>query len=358
MNPRPQPGHELLLRAILLEGEKSLQAWRRWQETVGLSNIDHAAQRLIPMIYQKCRNNGLTAAEAQICKGVYLHTWYNNNNFLHQVKPLIEALRSRGIKVAPIKGLALTLLYLRDPGLRPMSDFDILVPAARKPEAIGILESLGWKKGFLAPHGQAFSNGNFECDLHWHLLQEHCRADSDHDYWSAATPASVQDMDLYQLHPADLLLHICVHGAWWNPTPPIRWVVDAMVIIDREKSLDWTRLVEQSRKRRMVLPILRAMTYLKNEFSAGIPDLVFDSLMRERVTYRDKVRFRIKTTPAGERSVFGAFCFCWVEYKQMAASKESLPNPVGFLKFLKQRWHIRSLWRLPFRAGREVWRRT
>jgi len=355
---RPQPRHELLLKAILLEGEASLQAWRQWQTVMGLSRIDHASQRLIPMVYQKFKSHGLTPEDLEICKGVYLHTWYNNTNFLHQVKPMIDALDSQGIKVMPIKGLALTLFYFGDFGLRPMSDFDILVPASRKDQAVSILESLGWTSGFLAPHGQGFSNGNFECDLHWHLLQEHCRPDADHDYWAAAAPVSVQNMNMYRPNPADLLLHVCVHGAWWNPTPPIRWIVDAMTIIGKEEELDWLRLLEQTRKTGMVLPIQRAMTYLKNEFSSKIPGRFLESLMRQRTGHWERARFRIKTTPSSDRTVLGAAYFCFLEYRQMVASNESVFDPPGFLRFLKQRWPISSVWQLPIRSVQEIWRRT
>jgi len=325
---------------------------------MGLSRIDHACQRLIPMVYQKFKNRGLTAEEVEICKGVYLHTWYNNTNFMHQVKPMIDTLNAQDIKVMPIKGLALTLFYFKDFGLRPMSDFDILVPTGQKDQAIRILESCGWTSGFLAPHGQGFSNENFECDLHWHLLQEHCRRDSDHDYWAAAIPTSAHNMHVYRLDPADLLLHVCVHGAWWNPTPPIRWIVDAMAIIDDEEDLDWQRLLDQTRKRGMALPMQRAMAYLKEKFSARIPDRILASLMQLRVGHWEKARYRIKTTPSGNRSVAGAFYFCYLEYRQMVASRETVLNPLGFFRFLKQRWQIGSLWQLPFRSVQEIWRRT
>ena len=358
---RPLPRHQLLLNAILLEGEPAARAWREWQDTAGLGRIDHASQRLIPMVHQKSGDLELTREEAEICKGVYLHTWYKNSNFLQKLKPVIDAFHSQNIKVMPVKGLALTLFCLDDLGLRPMSDFDILVPGDQKAPARRIMESQGWTPGFLAPHGQAFSSGNFECDLHWHLLQEHCRADSDDDYWKAAAPAMVQDMNLYRLCPADMLLHVCVHGAWWNPTPAIRWIVDAMVVIDTAEAtpegMDWSRLLEQTRKRRMVLPMLRAMTYLKNEFNAEIPDPIFESLMQERVGRLEKALFRIKTTPTRDRSALGAFWLCCEEYRQMVASNGSTANPVGFMKFLKKRWHIKSLWQLPLRSVQEIRRR-
>jgi len=49
-----------------------------------------------------------------------------------------------GIQTILLKGAALILLHYKDPGLRPMVDFDILVPAGKAAAAIKVLTELGW----------------------------------------------------------------------------------------------------------------------------------------------------------------------------------------------------------------------
>jgi len=44
-----------------------------------------------------------------------------------------------------LKGTSLIVHYYQDYGVRPMNDFDFLVPTSRAPEAVALLRRLGWQ---------------------------------------------------------------------------------------------------------------------------------------------------------------------------------------------------------------------
>ena len=77
-------------------------------------------------------------------KGIYQLTWYRNQMLFHNMAILLRRFHNAGIQTMIIKGAALTLLYYRDYGLRPMKDFDVLIHTKQATAAINLLKKLGW----------------------------------------------------------------------------------------------------------------------------------------------------------------------------------------------------------------------
>jgi hypothetical protein len=350
------PAHELLLDAILLDGEKATSAWRSWREAIDWQSIDYPSQRLLPMLYAKLAALGVEHPDMRRYKGVYRHTWSTNQALLHAVVPLLRDLRSAGIGVVLLKGFALTLHYHRDFGLRPMADFDVLVPLAQRDEALRILGQTGWQGDHRAPHAQNFVKDRLECDLHWHLLPECCAPDDDADLWRAIRPFTVGELQVAVLDPADMLLHICVHGSWWNPTAPLRWIVDAMTVLAHDGGLDWQRLIAQTRARGLALPVGRALHLLVDRYAAAIPPHVLATLDDVPATLRQRLEFQARTSAKSDRGPLDALLVCAAEYRQRAQGDDVRPGPLGFLRYLQDRWSITPS-ELPVQMLREVWQR-
>ncbi len=78
------------------------------------------------------------------------------------VLPALDALLARGITPVVIKGFHTALVYCEEPGVRPMSDVDIVVPPARIDDAEAALEATGfhattprvrpYKRDWIAPN--------------------------------------------------------------------------------------------------------------------------------------------------------------------------------------------------------------
>ncbi len=140
----PTPLQELLLLASVLRGTASVETWRRWKAAVDLDRIDPGSRRLFPLAYRNLGAQGVKDPLMNIFGWFYRSTLSENQRMFAQIADLLDAFRCAGIETMLLKGAALILLHYKDPGLRPMVDFDILVPAAKAAAAIKTLSELGW----------------------------------------------------------------------------------------------------------------------------------------------------------------------------------------------------------------------
>ncbi len=248
----------LLLRAALWNGERGFAAWREWRRTnPDIDELEKGSYRLLPLVY---RNLGPLLAEdpdAGRLKGVYRRSWAENQLVLKTGRRAIEALHGAGLEVLALKGGALLSSAYRDIGARPMSDLDLAVRAERIEVAVEALEAAGFaaERGnplpILAVHHSLgfFDDEEREIDLHRGLQW---RAGIDEDLWRQAVPVEVGGAAVLTLCPPDQLLHVCVHGAGWNPIQPIRWVADAFKVLEAAGAdFDWARLVAMGTRGRL-----------------------------------------------------------------------------------------------------------
>ncbi len=374
----PEPGQELLLKAALLPPNEAIAGWEGWLSNVGIDRIDSGSQRLLPLVYRNLHAIGAQHPLVNTFRGIYRRTWYENQILFHRMALLVSALERAGIATMLLKGAALVSLYYRDLGLRPMSDFDVLVPTDRAADAIRVLLSescvpLG-KRG--APvermiqsdvfrewiHSEHFAEPEGrELDLHWHTLTECLTPDADTDFWNAAVPTVLNSAPTRALSSADQLLHICFHGAEWNRVPPVRWIADAMVVIRSSPDLDWERLLVQTMKRGLAPEMRNALGYLSDTFAAPIPPSVLDELHQIRVSRGELSRYRSRTRPphfASHSLLLGRRYF-------QSTARVALGHPlIGFPKFLQQVWGLERKRQVPVHIAsavlvklRRKWRR-
>src|SRR5580765_7708769 len=141
---RPSAQQELLLQAALLPDEAGRAAWRRSRASIPFEPLDGASQSLLPLVYRNLIRLGAGDEGIDALKDRYLFTWSENQRFYHSVLPLLRAFEQAGIDAVVLKGLALIARFYRDPGLRPMADVDVLVPASDVERASELAVSLDW----------------------------------------------------------------------------------------------------------------------------------------------------------------------------------------------------------------------
>ncbi len=349
----PSSEQELLLRAALLKGTDSVEAWKEWKSSVDVEQVDAASHRMLPLLYRNLRALGIKDPSMGKYKGVYRHTWYKNQILFHAIASLLRSFEGANIQTMILKGAALTLLYHRDYGLRPMNDFDVLIRPDKVLPAIRLLETLGWSPIDFVPteeyisvsysHGFKNSAGQ-EFDLHWHLLSQSRGMNADDDFWNGAVTADINDVAAYTLNPADQLLHVCIHGARWNFIPPFRWVADAMTVLDTSQAgIDWNRLIGQAEKRHLVLPLLDTLSYLKEIFGAPIAPEIFRSLEDIPVPNIERIEYKIAVIPPTQ---WTAVLDLWCQHCRLAEDSGLARKIAGFPKFLQNIWGIPP-WRLP-----------
>ena len=354
----PTRKQELLLRAALLPGDKALSAWRDWQRQVNLDHIDLGSYRLLPLLYRNLERLEVKDSLMDRYRGIYRQTWYKNQILFYHLAPLLKTFKQKGIMTMILKGGALILLYYKDHGLRPMDDFDVLVEPDQASAAIDLMTKLQWRPkrrplGAMANQYSAVMHdfGGFvnavgcEVDLHQYLLSECCYLHADDQFWAASVPLTLNNVLTSALSDTDQLFHVCVHGLKWHAFPSLRWVADAMTIINAPQvRIDWGRLLIMAQERDLVLPIKDGFFYMQEKLEAPIPAAVLDSLRRLPIAPAERKAYRARL----EQRPGQALWLYYQRYSKLDSRSGPFRKFIGFIGFLQYVWGIKWWWQVPY----------
>jgi hypothetical protein len=296
-------GHRQLVRAACLDGPEAAAAWRAWRTLVDFDDMDEPSGRLLPAVAR--RTDVLTDDDDVVrgrIRGLYRRAWVANHLLWQETAPVLVALGAGAIPVMLLKGAALRRFYDGDIGARPMYDIDILVRPEHARRALGILDGLGWEPEFVQSsagigarlafrrHSTGFVRGeNGRLDLHWHALATSIGARADDAFWRAARPAADGGPELV-MHPADLLLHVLVHGTTGNNAPPLQWIVDAFRIVGGSEEPLGGRLAMQARAHGVVRKVTTGLRVVETVTGSTIGGPLFEALGDERPGGLERVR--------------------------------------------------------------------
>lgn len=332
----PNSAQEMLLKAGLLENPLAVDCWREYLNLVEFDDTDFGSSRLLPLVYRNLHNLGYDDPYMGRMKGIYRRTWAENQKNFQHIPGLITAFRAAGIPLLLLKGSALLLLCYRDFGLRAMGDFDLAVPAPKILEAVSLLEKKHWRVCLEFPklqielhHALHFQNPRQEdLDLHWHILVHRCEDAYDRPFWEGAQPLEYKGETLLSPQPADHLIHTCLHGAAWSPLAPIRWVADACYLI-RRCEIDWDRILEMGSLLGMVPALQVTMPYLKERFSAAIPEDFLSRLAAIEAPVWQRREFEILSRPIG---FFGMLPLLRQRYSHVDRGEERFRSFLDYLR--------------------------
>lgn len=352
----PTYRQELILRAALCRGEEVFRAWRRLKEGDYLSHLDRGSARLLPLLYSNLCLHGVGGADTEALKEEYMRTWCDNQFLFESAASIVRSFSTAGIETMLLKGAALASHLYGDSGLRPMSDVDILVRPENAVAAIKLLGESGWTTNYrspeaLIPYEQAveFRDGRGgRCDLHWRVLLDGRQDVGDEDFWEASVVTEIEGAPTRAFNPTDQLLHVCVHGAEWNDMPPVRWVADAaMIIRAAESEIDWERLIEQTRKRRLMLPMKETLGYLRDLLGDVVPDDVLRAFRSVPATLAERALYRIRSAPAKPLKRIPVAHY-WLNSWRLARAPSRGRKLLDFLAYIKCLWGAEHLWQAPF----------
>ena len=125
-SPLPNATQLRLLRLVLSPVLDSDEL-AAWTEGVDLQTLDAGSVRLLPSLYLRLKEAGIDHPWLAGMRGWYRRTLYRNRLIVHRGLDLTEKLESRGVPALLLKGSPLIALYYKDPGARPMGDFDLMV---------------------------------------------------------------------------------------------------------------------------------------------------------------------------------------------------------------------------------------
>lgn len=360
---RPSAQQVRLLRAGLLDREAALGSWREWREHGGdVDELEEGAFRLLPLVYRNLGGD-LDDPDTGRLKGIYRRSWTVNQISTRIGRRALEALRSDGVETLLLKGGALLGTAYRDVGARPMGDMDVAVPEEKVGAAVAALETAGFESTEPNPvrllkvrHSQAFKDEDgLEVDLHRGMLW---RPGLDQEFWRESVEIDLMGVPTRSLCPADQLLHVCIHGAAWNPVEPVRWAADACKTLEAAgEDFNWERLVQMATRGRLSLPLHDALTCLSTELEVAVPPKVLDQLAAVPLSHRERRAHEVLAQPPSSRRSAAMLWWFWERHHAQAALDDARPGPRRFVRYLQGFWGLESASDVPGHAARRLLRR-
>ncbi|KQC06105.1 MAG: hypothetical protein APR62_08390 [Smithella sp. SDB] len=343
----PTQEQELLLNAALLQGEKAITSWKSWGAAVNFDQLDAGSQRLLPLLYKNLTDHNINHPAINVYKGFYRMTWYKNRLLSHRLVSVLRLLDSNGIPVLLLKGAALVPLYYKNWALRPMSDFDLLVPHKDALKTVNLLCNSGWRptaqmideSDLVTKHaGTLIDDSGIEFDLHWKIMHESGRYEDDYNFLDGTGNINFENISVSVLSHTDQLFHILIHGTRWNEIAPLRWVPDSMMILrEAGDSIDWDRLVNEARRRCLAVPLKKALLYLHETFAAPIPAETILSLKKMKPSLTERMEFLIHSN---SRNFLRDIFYLWFTHVRTSNVNGSLSLVLRFPSFLRRFWKV------------------
>ena len=192
--------------------------------------LEHAySHQVYPLLYRSLRDLGFPGVPETVqaeLKGLYLVNAFRNQLMAEELARLLRLLGEAGIRVVPLKGVALAQSLYGDVAARVCGDIDILVPPANAAQAINLLLASGYRTEVSDPyfsklalrHGRHFNvvregrGVSFLLEVHWILVQ-HSSKDNDavRDLWAEARPQTCFGAPAFTLTPEWKVLYLCRH---------------------------------------------------------------------------------------------------------------------------------------------------
>lgn len=356
------PHQELLLKAALFSGEDALEAWSKWRDAVDWEgHLESGSFRLLPLLYNNLHKHGVDDSAMGKLKGIYRQAWSKNQTLFHEMAKVIEFLQNAGIKTMLLKGASLSLLYYKNNGSRPMADIDVLVPLKQARLANELLQKAGWTSPLPLTdldliYGHAIQLRNRldkEFDLHWRPFNG-CQDEYEKDFWDGAIPVKMANVNSLSPNPTDMLFHVIIHGVAWNPVPPIRWIADAITLLNSDDfAIDWQRLMNTAQKHHLNLRLKKGLQYLHDNFHSLIPPVAMNAIINLPVSSLEKIEYRfiISNRDNESSSPFAAFCCHLCRFHRLNAGKSIFPV-FKFSRSLQWRTNARNNYDLFYKGFR------
>jgi hypothetical protein len=360
MRPSLWPTTEqlLLLRAALSDGDEALEAFAEWRRRVDYEHVlDGGSFRMLPLAHANMIRLGCTDPVLTRLGGVYRHSWCTVQHRTRLAAETVSLLKAQGIPVLIAKGLPIALDYYASPGLRPMSDIDLVVPREQALAALALLEAQGWRmadseitrrvrerpEDMLAMQCALplTGPGGAEIDLHWRMIAECARAEAEQRFWRDAEPLAVEGAEALRPSPTHLLFHVIVHGLKPDPLPAIRWVADATMILRRDAArIDWREMATLARDARVRRRLGQGIAYLRDTMRIPLPEAALPLIAArpcwvERIEQR-AFNVRMARNPVGKLRLETA----------TSLARMAVGSRRGYMPGLAARWLGRRLQRL------------
>ena len=308
----PTSEESLALQASLLDGDPAREAWRKLSSTTGPEDAGIAwiAPLLMANLKRLVPDDPWVKGNPHFLTLVQL----KGRAITKSAEEILGTLAEVSVPTMALKGLALGASVYDSPGLRTVSDLDILVPGRDIFRAMEALKRRGLRSGPGEPAGPEDLRANHAhvfyppkrheptLDLHWHVLASARGDDDDASFWSAAEPLRIGSTGTLGLCPEDQLLHVLVHGVRWTRMPHVRWVADATLLLRKAgEGFRVERFLEATRRFDAVVPVQEGLSFVAEIIGEG-RELLERALTLKRSRFSEQA-FKARATSYEDRSV-------------------------------------------------------
>ncbi len=236
------------------------------------------SHQVYPLLYRNLRDLGFPGVPEAVeneLKGLYLANALRSQMQAEELARLLSLLGEAGIRVIPLKGVALAQSLYGDTAARVCVDIDILVPPADLARAMDLIVAFGYRMESSDPffaklvmrHGRHYdvvreSRGiSFVLEVHWILVQHFSKNDEAvRDLWAEARPQRFFGSPGFSLSPEWEFLYLCMHAAdhdWGS----LKWLADIHEVassVGADSVPDWQKAMAKAQ--RLELDLLTRQT--------------------------------------------------------------------------------------------------
>lgn len=345
-NSFPTTSEELLLQAALLSDQLAIEAWKKWKEREEIDEVGAASQRLLPLVFQNLKKQGINDPLMDKMKGVYRYLFAENHASFHAYRPFFEELNRREIPFMFLNEAAVLLTVYSDFGLRGMQDIDLLIPQERIAEVHQILLQQKIECKFLKFRAVrkitprllsvineiTFVNAkHLELDLHWRLMINEEKEITEL-FWSHCRCVQAYGISFYVPKPEVLFFQICQGGIDYDIEPKFRWIADALLLLRATPDFCWKKVQSYAALYQEEASTNYLMAYLKKKFFLDCP------LEKKE---QDDTTFFKRIAPKQTKEEKSLIVQFWHWHQSTRPNGSKLLNVLSFPRFLSEFFGLR-----------------
>jgi len=255
------------------------------------------AERLAPLLYAVGRRLPVLIPILDRLRTAWVAGRRQHLLGVEQLRGLLSAFEADGVAVILLKGPALGEALYPDPGLRPFTDLDLLVPETDLARTLELLSARGYRHlegGRPLAYEVAYAGAacfvrrekspeDLPLDVHWRLLDHlsgsRAAAADLQEVWTRAIKVEGWGWPILAFCPEDLLLYLALHLAFHHALSGIVWELDLALLLRRYgDTLDWEGVAERARRWRVRGALYFALRAVQEHFDVGAPPLLLARL--------------------------------------------------------------------------------
>lgn len=302
----PEQDDLQLLQALMKNDSIARASASLWLDGVDLKNLNEGLRRLLPLLNHRMTEWSLDHPKLPEVEREYRRYWIEAQRMQFQTEGMLTILALLDTPIVLLKGAALSRTVYPAPALRPFADIDILFHPKFFKVGVERLVSFGFRVDGGSPHSLLLRREGYpEIDFHRSPYHEAFAEHLVTPLFSRIVPLESKKVEVYRLGDEDQLLHTIAHGLRSNSVSPLRWIVDAGLLLEHTHlTLDWDLFCQEAIRLDLVEVAARGLRQLSLVFPEKIDDGAFSFLEGRRTAY-SRLWFSAEREWQGPSAVLG-----------------------------------------------------